>query len=275
MAIKGVERWEVGGQTVEHDLMQMLGLLQVFEAMRPQVAQRRALWQLWLGQDAGSFGEQHLAAMPHRRDARRAHHVQPDVLTTRRHMGRAGVQPHPDLDGRAIGPGMGSQRPLRLGGRGQRAGSSGEGDKEGVPLGVHFSPIVRRTRRPHQPMMLRLQRGIALAAQLLEQVGRALDLTLPRLKPGDARFSAAAYATAPRRASPALSRFRAAWWSRCRLVPQSGQVCQRMDTPLATSTPQPEPIWLVSAGGTATTERPAHTALKLRMLKNALHPASA
>src|SRR5260221_12846527 len=42
-----------------------------------------------------------------------------------------------------------------------------------------------------------------------------------------------------------------------------------------TSTPQPEPIWLVSAGGTATTERPAHTALKLRMLKNALHPASA
>src|SRR5262245_5817275 len=40
-------------------------------------------------------------------------------------------------------------------------------------------------------------------------------------------------------------------------------------------TPQPEHVWLVNAGLTATTERPAHAALKLRMVKNALHPASA
>ena len=36
------------------------------------------------------------------------------------------------------------------------------------------------------------------------------QLTLPRLKAGDSRFSAAAYATAPRRARPALSMFLAA-----------------------------------------------------------------
>jgi hypothetical protein len=70
-------------------------------------------------------------------------------------------------------------------------------------------------------------------------------LTLPRLKPGDSRFSAAAYATAPRRASPALSMFLAALWSRCRLVPQSGQECQRTDKPLETVTPQPAHVWLV------------------------------
>jgi hypothetical protein len=69
--------------------------------------------------------------------------------------------------------------------------------------------------------------------------------------------------------------FLAALWSRCRLVPQSGQVCQRTDKPFTTMAPQPEHVWLVNAGMTATTERSAHAALKLRMPKNALQPASA
>src|SRR5262249_39710602 len=71
----------------------------------------------------------------------------------------------------------------------------------------------------------------------------AMLLTLPRLKPGDARFCAAAYATAPRRLCPSLSMFLAALWSRCRLVPQSGQECQRTDKPLATMTPQRAHGW--------------------------------
>jgi hypothetical protein len=45
--------------------------------------------------------------------------------------------------------------------------------------------------------------------------------------------------------SPTDARFFAAYWSRCRLVPQSGQERQRMDTPLATTTSQPEQIRLV------------------------------
>jgi hypothetical protein len=48
--------------------------------------------------------------------------------------------------------------------------------------------------------------------------------------------------------------------------------------PFATSTPQPEQVCDVEAGSTATTSRttsrPALTALKERMAKNALHPAS-
>ena len=44
--------------------------------------------------------------------------------------------------------------------------------------------------------------------------------------------------------------------------------------PLATRTPQPEHLWLVNAGSTAITFRPAHAALKERMLKNADQPAS-
>ena len=42
--------------------------------------------------------------------------------------------------------------------------------------------------------------------------------------------------------------FFAALWSRCRLVPQSGQLCQRTDKPFWTTTPQPEHVWLVKAG---------------------------
>src|SRR5262245_20988697 len=68
--------------------------------------------------------------------------------------------------------------------------------------------------------------------------------------------------------------FLAALWSRCRLVHHSGQECQRTDKPLATILPQPEHFWLVNAGSTAITERPAHASLKLRMVKNILQPAS-
>ena len=41
-------------------------------------------------------------------------------------------------------------------------------------------------------------------------------------------------------------------------------------------TPQPEPehAWLVNAGLTACTRFPASAALKVRMVRNALHPAS-
>src|SRR6185369_16617455 len=73
---------------------------------------------------------------------------------------------------------------------------------------------------------------------------------------------------------PAHSMFLAALWSRCRLVPHSGHRCQRTDKPLDTSTPQPEHVWLVNAGLTATTRLPAHAALWVRMLRNAAHPAS-
>ena len=96
----------------------------------------------------------------------------------------------------------------------------------------------------------------------------------PQLKPGASRFSDAANATPPRRACPARSMFFAALWSRCRLVPHAGQECQRTDKPFETSAPQPLQVCEVNAGLTATTLRPAHAALCVRMMRNAPHPAS-
>jgi hypothetical protein len=57
-------------------------------------------------------------------------------------------------------------------------------------------------------------------------------------------------------------------------MPADGQAVGDHDA--AARVPQPglEHRWLVEAGGTATTLRPAPATLKERMLKNALHPAS-
>jgi hypothetical protein len=66
----------------------------------------------------------------------------------------------------------------------------------------------------------------------------------------------------------------AALWSRCRLVPQSGPVCQRTDKPLRTITPQPEQACEVSAGGPAITRFPAHAALQERMVSTLPQPAA-
>jgi hypothetical protein len=75
--------------------------------------------------------------------------------------------------------------------------------------------------------------------------GKPGILTLPRLKPGDSRFFAAAYATAPRRACPARSMFFAAFSSRSKTNPQAGQTWVRTLRLLGTRSPQPLQSWLV------------------------------
>src|SRR5262249_46752525 len=52
-------------------------------------------------------------------------------------------------------------------------------------------------------------------------------------------------------ASPASRISSAAFWSRSRISPQWGQLCVRTDKVFHTSSPQPEPAWLVYWGGTA------------------------
>jgi hypothetical protein len=93
--------------------------------------------------------------------------------------------------------------------------------------------------------------------------------------PAGSRFLPAGSPASPRRRCPCQCMVVAALWSRCRLVPQSGQECQRTDKPLWTTAPHPEHVWLVNAGSTAGTRFPALAALKVRRARNALQPASA
>src|SRR5262249_22486422 len=70
-------------------------------------------------------------------------------------------------------------------------------------------------------------------------------------------------------------RVKAASWSRCRLVPHSGQRRQRTDRSLATSAPQPEHAWLVHAGVIACTRFSAPSALYVSIDWNAPPPTPA
>jgi hypothetical protein len=103
--------------------------------------------------------------------------------------------------------------------------------------------LLAKMGMPHQALVLTVGSCVcsSLEAEPTLPVGQAPlhrrdrlheALTFPRTNAGDSRFLAAAYATAPRRACPALSMFLAALWSRCRLVPQWGQVCHRTERPL-------------------------------------------
>ncbi len=90
-------------------------------------------------------------------------HVQPDVVVAHE-LGSTGVQPHAYAHGRPFRPGVVGQRLGGLGRSGHRPVGGGEGDEEAVALGVHLVPAVGGPDRTQQPLMLRLQRGVALCS---------------------------------------------------------------------------------------------------------------
>ena len=72
-------------------------------------------------------------------------------------------------------PGVRSQGARGLRGSCHRLGGGGEGDEEGVALGIHLYPAVRGEGRPQQRLMLAQRLGVGWA-EPLEQVGAALDV---------------------------------------------------------------------------------------------------
>ena len=50
MRVEGPQRREVGGQVRDHDLEETCGTLEVFEAMRSQIAQPHLGWEFMLDQ---------------------------------------------------------------------------------------------------------------------------------------------------------------------------------------------------------------------------------
>ena len=97
------ERWQVGWQTVRHDLVQVLGHPQVLEPVCTQVTQGHVRGQLIRDQGVGGGGHDDLAAMRGAGDPRGAvdgitHEVaaDPEDLAT--------VEAHPDPDRPTLGP---------------------------------------------------------------------------------------------------------------------------------------------------------------------------
>jgi hypothetical protein len=71
------------------------------------------------------------------------------------------------------------ERLARLSGGGQRPGRGGEGQEEGVALGVDLGPTVATERLAQDAAVGGQHLGILLRAERVQQLGRALDIGEP------------------------------------------------------------------------------------------------
>jgi hypothetical protein len=127
-----------------------------------------------LDQGARRLREQDLATVAGGADARGAVHVEPDIVIAHQ-LWSAGVQAHAHLQAGALRPGVVSQSTSTLRGCCDGLGGAGEGDEEGIALGIHLGPTLRRKRRPQQCLVLS-QHPRVVVAKALEELGAALDV---------------------------------------------------------------------------------------------------
>ena len=174
--IERLERRKVGGQSVDDELEDALGMLQVLEPMLAQVAQGDACGKLAAHQLLGRERDQRLPAM---RDG-----AQPGtavdggaVVVALAQVGLAGVQRHAHAQRRGCRPGLGMQRLLEGGSGGDGIGGARKDGEAAVALAAwpHDMPIVLGDDLLDQRIMPheRLAHRIAV---LLPERGAALDV---------------------------------------------------------------------------------------------------
>ncbi len=174
----GIERSEgreVGRQAGGDDLDDPHRRAQVLEPVVAEVPQRdpvdRAIDELVPDQAGG----EDLAAVGQARDPRRPVDAQPDKALPGL-FGTAGVDAHPDLDRRVIGPGLGRQRALRRDGGFDGVRGFVERDEERVAFGALLDASVGLARRPQDRAMALAQLGVAIPPDGLLEPSRALDV---------------------------------------------------------------------------------------------------
>jgi hypothetical protein len=171
---EGAKRGEVGWQAGDHQLKQPLRLGQVLQPRLAEIPQPDRGRQLGAEQLPGGPGEQHLPAMPSRADPCRAVHIQAGVVLAD-HDRLARVDPHPDAQHRAVGPGMGGKHPLPGNGRRHRIAGLGKGNEEGVAFGADLAAVESGEGGPKQPSMLGQDLDVPVA-QPLQQPGGPFDV---------------------------------------------------------------------------------------------------
>ena len=131
-------------------------LAEVDEPVRPDERGRRR-------------GDQHLPAVAYRRDPSSAVDVVSDVALVGDER-RPGVEAHADVD-RA-----GRQRLGECCCCSESTGRRGEGEEEGISLGVDLDPALCRARLPDDAAVLGERFGVRFGAELVEEPRRALDV---------------------------------------------------------------------------------------------------
>ncbi len=158
-AVEGLQRRELAVP----QLVDPLGGGEVLEPVLAEIAHVRA------GEIAGRGGEEHLAPVPGRRDARGAVDVEPDVALLRRdRLARVQTHAHPD---RPVGQGV-----LPLACRLHGVRRARERVEEGVSLRVHLHAAVARERLAKRPAVPSEQARVAISADLVEQPRRSLHV---------------------------------------------------------------------------------------------------
>ena len=169
----GLERWELGLQSLDVQLEKHLGKIDVLEPVGAELAHRHAS-HLVCDQPAGDVREQHLPTVCGRSDPRRAVHPQPDIALLFDY-GLARMQPHAHTHLGALGPFVLGKSLLRDDRGSQSRVGAREGEEERVSLVVDLSAFAFLCGCSQDAPLLGENRAVALP-QLLEQPRRALDV---------------------------------------------------------------------------------------------------
>ena len=143
-------------------LVQPLRRIEILQPLLTQVA------EVGFDQAGGRAGENDLATVRRRADARRPVHIDTDVALAG-HNRLAGVDA--DTDAHLAG----GQRGLPLPRRRCRVGGCGEGVKEGIPLHVDLDTTVALEGVTKDPAVLAQNLAVTIA-ELLQQARRTLDV---------------------------------------------------------------------------------------------------
>jgi hypothetical protein len=173
-----VERLQVAEparQALDLQLVDVLGLVDVLHPPDAEVPDRDPGRQVLLDDLLRRRREQDLAAVAGGADPRSAVHADAHVALLA-YPGLARVQSHAHLDVDVLRPPARGEIALCVHSRCDRLGGGAEGDEEGVALRVHDASAVGGEGGAQEASVLGEQLVVPVAAEVLEQRGRAFDV---------------------------------------------------------------------------------------------------
>jgi hypothetical protein len=153
----------------------VLGPVEVLEPVRAEIANADVVGEIVLDQLAGGVGDKHLAAVARRPDAGGAVDADADV-TLSPHLRLPGVETRAHVHLSVFGPRVSSQAALGVDGCCCGVGRGPERNEERIALRVHHLPLMGGEGGAQNSLLLGQCLFVAVAAKLLEQARRALNV---------------------------------------------------------------------------------------------------
>jgi len=168
------QRREGLAETGGNELEEMLGALEVLQAVLAEVAQRRAGRKRRRDEGPGCLRHEHLASVSRCRDSGRTVDIQPDVVVAAE-LAIAGVETHPDENRGLVRPRVLGKRSMGRDRRLDRLRGGWKDGKEAVALGPQLGPARTGDRTAHDPMVVLEKLAVAIP-EGMDQARRTLDV---------------------------------------------------------------------------------------------------